>query len=128
MPGKLEDHLPWMTEHQLSSPVVDNRRVEVAERVAGHEPLFQDDKKPATVEEIDLAVAMLRANHDDLVGLLNDAPQGFLSWDPPYRQFASWADWRTVAATLAHMANAESHYYLPMIGYETPANPSRLGG
>jgi hypothetical protein len=45
-------------------------------------------------------------------------PDAFLTWEPPYRRFADWADWRTVGGTLAHIANAESHYYLAMIGYE----------
>jgi hypothetical protein len=50
-------------------------------------------------------------------------PDAFLDWEPPYRQFADWADWRTVAAILRHMANAESHYYLAMIGHE-PQRPT----
>jgi hypothetical protein len=116
--GKLDIHLKWMAEHQLPSQEVEDGRVEVVEAISGHEPLFDHDREPATSEEIDLAMAMLWASHHDLVEFLNNAPDAFLDWEPPYRRFADWADWRTVAATLAHMANAESHYYLAMIGHE----------
>lgn len=118
VPGKLDAHLQWMAGHQLPSPEVHNQRVEVVEEVSGHEPLFGRDRKPATVGEIDLAAASLQASHDDLVELLNGTADAVMSWEPPYRRFADWADWRTVAATLAHLANAESHYYLAMVGYE----------
>lgn len=117
VPGKLDIHLRWMAQHQLPSRRSRNPKVEVVEEISGHEPLFGHDREPATIEEIDLAIAMLRAGHHDLVQLLDDMPDGFLGFEPPYRHFPDWADWRTVAATLAHMANAESHYYLPMIGY-----------
>lgn len=117
-PRKLDAHLRWMADHELPSEPVDVRRVEVVEQVSGHEPLFGHDREPATVEEIDLAIALLRASHHDLIELLDDMPGGFLNREPPYRQFAHWADWRTVSETLAHLANAESHYYLAMIGCE----------
>ena len=118
VPRKLDAHLQWVAEHQLPSREVQDQRVEVVEEISGHEPLFGHDRKPATVGEIDLAMALLRASHSDLIGLLSNVLDAFLSWEPPYRRFADWADWRTVATTLAHMANAESHYYLAMIGYE----------
>lgn len=118
VPRKLEAHLQWMAEHQLPGQQVHDQRLEVIEEVSGHEPLFGHDRKTATIGEIDLAMTLLRATYDDLFGLLNNVPDAFLSWEPPYRRFADWADWRTVAGTLAHMANAESHYYLAMIGYE----------
>ncbi|HUP15471.1 MAG TPA: hypothetical protein VM848_05405, partial [Acidimicrobiia bacterium] len=118
VPRKLDAHLQWMAEHQLLSQEAHSQRVEVMEEISGHEPLFGHDRQPATVDEIDLAVVSLRAGHQDLIECLNDAPGAFLDWEPPYRRFAGWADWRTVAATLAHLANVESHYYLAMIGYE----------
>jgi hypothetical protein len=90
----------------------------VVEEVSGHEPLFGHDRNPATIGEIDLAITVLSASHHDLAASLSNTYRAFLNWEPPYRRFADWADWRTVAATLAHMANAESHYYLAMIGYE----------
>ena len=107
-----------MAEHRLPSREFQEQRLEVVEEISGHEPLFGHDREPATIEEIDMAMALLRASHHDLVELLINAPDAFLDWEPPYRRFADWADWHTVAATLAHMANAESHYYLAMIGYE----------
>ena len=118
VPTKLAAHLKWMAEHQLPSQEVHNQRVHVVEEVFGHEPLFRHDREPATVGEIDRAVASLRASHHYLMESLNRTPKALMSWEPPYRRFAGWADWRTVAATLAHLANAESHYYLAMIGYE----------
>lgn len=123
VPRKLDDHLQWLTEHRLPRPEVHDQRVEVVEEVFGHEPMFGHDRQPATVGEIDLAMRLLRVTQHDLVELLNSVPDAFLSWEPTYRRFASWADWRTVAGTLAHMANAESHYYLAMVGYE-PRRPT----
>ena len=118
VPRKLDAHLQWMADHQLPSQEVHDQRVEVVEEIFGHEPLFGHDRKPATIGEIDLAMALLRASHHDLAELLNNVPDAFLSWEPPYRRFADWADWRTIAGTVTHMANAESHYYLAMIGFE----------
>jgi hypothetical protein len=118
VPGKLAAHMQWLAEHQLPSQEVQDQRVEVVQVVFGHEPLFDHDRKPATDGEIDLAMALLGSSHHDLVALLNSVPDAFLTWEPPYRRFADWADWRTVGGTLAHIANAESHYYLAMIGYE----------
>lgn len=122
VPRKLDDHLQWMADHQLPGQGVHDQRVEVVEEISGHEPLFGHDRKPATIGEIDLAIALLRASHHDFVELLNNVPDASLSWEPPYRRFADWADWRTIAGTVAHMANAESHYYLAMIGFEAQSD------
>ena len=44
-----------------------------------------------------------------------------LNWhDPPYENFAAWADWRSIKANLAHIASGETHYYTKHIGYECP--------
>lgn len=56
------------------------------------------------------------------------APEGVLDWDPPYKRFAPWADWRTIRANLAHIANGETPYYTVNIGHEPadpPADPRR---
>lgn len=74
------------------------------------------------MEDIDLAIRLLDRSRADLVAELEAAPAGVLDWDPPYRDFAPWADWRTIRANLAHIANSETHYYTRNIGH-TPAHP-----
>jgi hypothetical protein len=75
------------------------------------------DGEPATPQEIDLAIELLAASRRDLLATLDGATDALLDWNPPYRRFASWADWRTIRATLAHVANGETHYYTRSIGF-----------
>lgn len=98
--------------------------IEVVDRIRGNEVFFEPDREPATLEEIDQAIRLLRCSRSDLLAELEGAHDELLDWDPPYRRFASWASWRTIRATLAHIANCETHYYLRGIGYRSPSAPA----
>jgi hypothetical protein len=54
--------------------------------------------------------------------------QAVLDWDPPYKRFAPWADWRTIRANLAHIANGETHYYTSNIGHQPRFPPADSRG
>jgi hypothetical protein len=75
-------------------------------------------------DEIALAIRLLACSRADLVADLEAAPEAALDWDPPYRRFAAWADWRTIRANLAHVANAETHYYTRNIDHEPVSEPA----
>jgi hypothetical protein len=92
------------------------------DRFVGNEILFPPDLEPARAEDIDLTIDLLACSRADLIAQLSEAPEGALDWDPPYRRFAPWADWRTIRAKLAHVANGESHYYTRNLGHE-PSDP-----
>ena len=51
-----------------------------------------------------------------------------LDWDPPYARFAPWADWRTIRANLAHIANGEIHLYARRIGHTPASAPADARG
>jgi hypothetical protein len=125
LPAKLEEHLAWRRRHGAETPAAGAARaaggLEVAGRVHGGEVLLPPDGEPASPAEVDLAIRLLACSRRDLLAELEGATDALLDWDPPYRRFAPWADWRTIRATLAHVANSETHYYLRNIGYETAA-------
>jgi hypothetical protein len=127
VPTKFAEYATWRSGHRL--PVRDEAsRVEVAGRRVGNEILFPPDLEAATPAEIDLTIDLLAASRADLMAELETAPAGALDWDPPYRRFAPWADWRTVRAVLAHIANGETHYYTRSIGHLPSAPPADASG
>lgn len=126
VPGKFEEHREWLHSHGFASPAASSD-LTVIEELQGDELLFAPDRVPASMGEIDTTVALLAATREDLLSLIGSAPPAALTWDPPYRRFAPWADWRTVAANLAHVANAETHYYTAMIGHTTRREPALPG-
>jgi hypothetical protein len=85
--------------------------------------LFSPDHAPCAPDEIDLTLRLIAASRDDLVRAVEGLPEAALDWDPPYRAFLEWATWRTVREILAHVANCETHYYLPAIGHEPMVPP-----
>src|SRR5262249_48917698 len=117
------DHLDWRRRHGIASASGDPV-VAVEGRLVGNEILFPPDREPARPDEIELAIRLLAASRTDLLAELEAAPDGALDWDPPYERFAPWADWRTIRANLAHVANGETHYYARNIGYEPAAPPA----
>ena len=121
LPIKLREYLAWRSAHGLrvDVPSVD---VEIAGRLTGNEILFPPDREPARREDVDLTIRLLACSRADLIALLEAAPAGAIDWDPPYQRFAPWADWRTIRANLAHVANAETHYYTRNVGHE-PSRP-----
>jgi len=130
-PSKLAEYWQLRQRHGLSSPstaCVEDVQVEVVERVAGNEILFSSDYQPATCSLIDETVALLDATRSDLLEAIRGLPDRVLDWNPPYRRFRSWARWRTVRQILTHIANTETHYYLPNIGLRTEIAPAREEG
>jgi hypothetical protein len=123
VPGKFDEHREWLFSHGFASPAAI-AEVNVVEELHGDELLFARDRDRASVGEIDTAIALLGAARADLLTLVGSAAPDALTWDPPYRHFAPWADWRTVAATLAHLANGETHYYTAMIGHASRRRPA----
>jgi len=127
VPNKLMEHQVWLAKHGLVSPKVEGD-VRVVERVRGNEVLFSWDYAPCEAGEIDRTLGLLSASRDDLVQTVGGLPARALDWDPPYRSFADWATWRNVRAILAHIANCETHYYLPAINHESSLPPASSGG
>ena len=125
LPAKLTEHLAWLRRHGHDGPGAPSN-IDVVELVKGNEILFRPDREPATPAEIDRTICLLGCSRKDLLAELEDASDDLLEWDPPYQQFALWANWRTIRATLAHIANGETHYYLRNIGYRTPSAPATL--
>ncbi len=121
LPAKLREYRLWRERHGIA-PGHANLEPEIVATEVGGEILFAPDREPATREEIALAVRLLEASRADLLAVLDAAPAGLLDWDPPYRRFADWATWRSIRATLAHIADAETHYYLLNLGCE-PEGP-----
>ena len=117
LPAKLAEYRSWRERHGVAPEAADLEPEIVATEVGG-ELLFAPDREPATREEIALAIRLLEASRADLLGALDAATPELLDWDPPYRRFAPWATWRTIRATLAHIADAETHYYLRNLGCE----------
>jgi hypothetical protein len=126
LPAKFADYAAWRARHGL--PVAPAAEIQVLGSLTGNEILFPSDREAATPEEIDLALALLRASRADLVADLEAAPEAALDWDPPYARFAPWADWRSVRAILAHVANGETHYYTRSIGHEPEGPPADAKG
>jgi len=117
LPTKAEEHIRWLRAHDL--PEAQATRPEsfsVAERVTGDEIIFSGDRGPATDREFSLALRLLECSRSDLLAVLARMPEAALDWDPPYRDFAGWATWRTIRQILAHISNTETHYYLAAIG------------
>lgn len=115
--GKLEEHLEWLAGHGIVRPA-PAPGIEVEEEVAGDEVLFARDREPAAPDEIDETLRLLVAAREDLLATIAPLPDRVLDWDPPYQNFLPWADWRTIRATLAHLATTESWYYLRNLGFE----------
>lgn len=124
IPAKFDEYRGWLSSHQLTAPDGEDNEIQVVERVRGNEILFGHDRENASIEEIDRSIALLTASRSDLLAILKQTPDEALSWEPPYHRFAAWADWRTIRATLAHLANSEAHYYTAMIGHESTRNPA----
>jgi hypothetical protein len=125
--AKLDEYHRWLTRHGMRAPGVDGA-VSVVEHVCGDEVMFQHDTGPCTVGELDSAVLLLSASREDLLAMVSSMQKAALDWDPPYRSFAEWATWRTVREILAHIANTETHYYLPTIGYKPEFEPAASDG
>ena len=122
LPGKLAEYAAWRARHR--APIgIQPSEIEISGRLRGNEIVFPPDLDAARPEDIELTIHLLAASRADVTALLCDAPSAALDWDPPYRRFAPWADWRTIRANLAHVANGETHYYTRNIGHQPTGAP-----
>ncbi len=124
VPERFDDYARWRGRAGLPVALGD-RTVEVVDARAGGEIAFAHDCEPSSPAEVSLAMALLARTRVDLLARVEPAPPAALAWDPPYRRFAEWADWRTIRANLAHVANGETHYYLRNLGHEPLAQPAQ---
>jgi hypothetical protein len=125
LPEKLGWHYEWLRRHGHDTPA-SAADVAIVDRLTGNEILLPPDGEQASPSDIDLAIALLASSRADLLQELAGASDELLDWNPRYRRFAPWANWRSVRANLAHIANGETQYYLRAIGHEPgrPADPT----
>lgn len=123
-PGKLAEYGRWRAEHGLEPEAMvgvgAGREVAVVEEIRGNEVAFDHDLYAAESSEIDLCLALIACTRQDLLAEVEGVDDGILDLDPPYRDFADWARWRTVRQILERIALTEVGYYLPSIGYSGP--------
>jgi hypothetical protein len=117
VPAKLEEHLRWLRRHGLPAPELP-AGIEVVQRVAGNEVLFDADIAAAPPDMVTETIDLMHAARSDLLATVESLPDVVLDWEPPYRAFAPWADWRTIRQILVHIAQTETRYYLTSIGHE----------
>ncbi len=125
VPEKLLEYIRFRERFGVPCPAGSRlSEVEVAERVSGNEILFDWDYLPATPSLIDETIGLLHATRTHLLSLVAGLSDDALDWNPPYRRFSTWANWRTIRQILVHIANAETHYYLPNIGIHPAVPPA----
>lgn len=91
-------------------------RARVVEDVEGDEQAFLRDFQPASDEEVERTLDILRLQRARALALLDELPKHFLDHDDPGRVMPSWAGWRTIRQVLWHICDTESRYYLPQSG------------
>ncbi len=125
VPDKLLEYTRFRERSGLPCRVgSEPSEVEVAGRVSGNEILFDWDYQPVSPSLIDETIELLHATRTDLLRLVAELPENVLDWNPPYHRFSSWANWRTIREILVHIANVETHYYLPNIGIRPTISPA----
>jgi hypothetical protein len=92
--AKFDRYRTWLATRGLGGADPDPG-VDVVEVRTGDEILFTPDEDEATPAEIDRTLEFLAASRKDLMAMCERAPEGGLDWDPPYRNFAPWASWRS---------------------------------
>jgi len=125
VPIKFVEYQEWLRQHQHvvqpTTQLLTNEylaeQIIIVEEVSGDEIVFTHDLGNASRSEIMLCSRLLDYSRNDLLDTVAGLPDSVLDWDPPYRQFASWARWRTIRQILQHIAVTEIAYYLPAIGY-----------
>lgn len=97
----------------------------VMEAIVGDERAFARDLVPATDAELRRTQRILDAQRHRALRLLGELPPLLLDRDDPDRRLPPWATWRTARATLQHIADTESRYYLPQCGLASrPSSPN----
>ena len=125
-PGKFEAYREGLSEDGADTLIDPSSQIEIVEVISGDEVAFQDDLVPASVEEISRCVELLQHTRRGLLATVESLPDSVLDWDPPYRQFDSWAWWKTIRQILAHIALCEVGYYLPSIGWHVGFDPGEI--
>ncbi len=123
LPEKLGAHRALLARHGVEAGEPEGE-IAIVEELEGNEILYSWDREPSSPDEIGYALRLIEATRTELTALVDAAPPDALDWDPAYRRFAHWADWRTVRAILAHIANSETHYYTRSIGFACPFGPA----
>ena len=125
VPDKLLEYIRFRERFGLPYRVGSEvSEVEVAQQVSGNEILFDWDYQPVSPSLIDETIDLLHATRTDLLKLVGELSDNALDWNPPYRRFPSWANWRTIREILVHIANVETHYYLRNIGIRPTVSPA----
>jgi hypothetical protein len=114
----------FLDRHGLPGPPLP--AVEVVERRHGDELTFDRDERPATDDELDRTVAVLRAARRAVLSLVGEASEAELDWEDPERELPAWAGWRTLRGMAWHLADTESRYYLVAVGVEPAARAANL--
>lgn len=127
VPKKLDEYRAWLAAHGIRAQQ-GGGGVHVVERVCGDEVIFSRDAEPCEIDELDHTIRLLSASREDLLITVSSLQSDAHDWDPPYKSFGAWASWRTVRAILAHIANTETHYYLPSVGCEPRLAPAAPDG
>ena len=126
VPQAIAEYCDFVGRHNGRDDACEFEAVEpfVAERLIGaDEGLFEDDREEASIEQIEHMIQLLMWSRADLFEVLASVPEAAFEWDPPYKRYPSWAQWRTIGEVLAHIAICETRYYLGGIGYDPGPNP-----
>lgn len=118
------EYATFLARNGEHAPALDG--VEVAEQVHGDERAFALDREPATTDELERTVTILRWARAELEELLAGCTAAELDWDDPDRQMPSWARWRTLRQMGWHIADTESRYYLAALGVRPPERSADL--
>ncbi|HHW11309.1 MAG TPA: DinB family protein [Firmicutes bacterium] len=127
VPMKFVEYQQWLGRHGLP-PSKEERAnsLEIVEEIFGDEVAFQEDMLPAAAAEITYCKRLLELTRSDLLSVVAELDDKVMDWDPPYKNFASFASWRTIRQILAHIACTEIGYYLPKIGWQPNLKPKDL--
>ena len=87
----------------------------VVEEIHGDEQAFGRDLEPASDEELEMTLRILRQQRDRALSLFEASSFRELDRDDPDRPLPAWARWRTVRQMLWHICDTESRYYLPQL-------------
>ncbi|MDQ2847556.1 MAG: hypothetical protein M3Y77_14680 [Actinomycetota bacterium] len=96
-------------------------RTQLVERIQGDEQAFVRDLAPVRWQQRCATLEILQAARADTVRLVGAATDDQLDRVDPTRRLPGWASWVTARDLAWHIADTESRYYLPCLGF--PARP-----
>ena len=129
VPVAIGEYLAWRdgrAEGPFDYEVVEEVRQE-------GEPIFEDDRRPVTDQDLEAAIHSLTKAYEGLSGLLKPLPDIVLDWKPPatsVRIDAIYADVRTIREMAEHVAQALT-FHIRSVGHAEervppPADPKDL--